>query len=308
LRDAGIGTFWTALWQLFNSKEFAYRKRKWIGFGVSVSMFFVAIILYSASSSSIILMDVFGGAFLSQGFGPIVTLLFLLEPEEKETLAMPYVNNFVKWASDELAKNNDPPNSPSSPPLSPQKDPSNSPPSPSLPPQKQEPKVMQKVNPTLTDQTSDLKVQNPADTSQTPKSIIPASPRKTKATYDSKFVLLVPDTPAMCVDMNERMKTYKRLAKITERQVDGFRKFSISLRRIDHVIYHFDLPSMLNDATPRKVQLFQDTLNAYVREKQAKGELTNVVLQRISRFTLAEIDKAVQLSQQEEVVASNACC
>jgi hypothetical protein len=100
LVDNGFSCFLIAIWQLTNSQELAYRKYKWWGLFASLTLFFSGLsILFFISEETPTWTEIFAGLALGQSIGPMITTVLLLEPKEKETLAMPYVNNFVQYVA-----------------------------------------------------------------------------------------------------------------------------------------------------------------------------------------------------------------
>lgn len=103
--EGGFSCILVAIWQLMNSQEYAYRASKWFGLVASIALFIVGLLLqFLLGKEPPGLESILGTLMLSQAIGPAITTLLLLEPKEKETLAMPYVNNFCKFVAEELAK------------------------------------------------------------------------------------------------------------------------------------------------------------------------------------------------------------
>lgn len=62
---------------------------------------------------------------------------------------------------------------------------------------------------------------------------------------------------------------------------------------VDGVTYAFDIPTMLQSASPRKLAMFVEALRAFIADNQAQGRLLNVRVQLISAFRLAAVKEAV---------------
>lgn len=213
--DNGFACLIVAIWQLLNSQELAYRKYKWWGLSASLTLLFSGLLLQilSADDGDFDWSDTLGNLALGQSIGPFITTVLLLEPKEKETLADPYVKNYLQYIADSSA--------------------------------------------------------------------------------DSLIVVLVPkvEYAPVTAQINERIKSYKQLSKFEEHLVaSGFRKMTITKRR--GVL--FDLPSMLNDASPRKLALFAETFSELLANKQQdEGKLKNVRMEYVESLTLKCIDEAL---------------
>lgn len=225
LFSSGLGAVFVGVWQLLASRELAYRKQKVVGFSVAVAMTVVGAALQLGVSGDPPAAKKFvGAALLGLSLGPMVTTLLLLEPKEKETLAMPYINNFVRFVAGELR------------------------------------------------------------------------PRP--------FFLLVPASVSLCEHIQQRLKSYKELGKIGEHQLvakDGFKKFSTTVRRKrlrdgSEAEFFFDIPSMLQRASPRKLQLFVVTLLAYIDKLQRKdpAALGNLVVLSLPQLTIRAVDRVLE--------------
>jgi len=219
LFDAGLGSIFVALWQIFSSQELAYRRKKLLGFSLSVLMIIVGLILIFGFGNDPPGMDTFiPEILLALSLGPCLTTLLLLEPKEKETMAMPYVNNFVKMVSKGLDG----------------KDPQY---------------------------------------------------------CGYSFVILVPTTATACENLHQRAKDYKTHNCYTETGLEcgGWKKFSVNLRKGRF----FDVPSMLNNASARKLYLFTTTLQEYIAVLQKQGLVGNVHIQMIKHYSLPQVDQAL---------------
>jgi hypothetical protein len=227
LTDAGLGSLLIAVWQLISSQELAYRKHKWFGVAVSCILFVSGVVLTFISDDNPSSTEFFGNIFLSLGLGPALTTLLLLDPKEKETLAMPYVRNFVLNVSKSLAAKN------------------------------------------------------------------------------KQFHLMVPVFPSVCANLKTRLRAYKEHNCIRELSVNagGHKRFSVDSRNGEAI----DFPSMLDGATPKKIQLFLITLREYLaqlREDNMGGE--NIQIHLIDDITLKCIDEALARAAQTQATAAAA--
>ncbi len=95
--DAGIAITLMGVWQIYSSQDVCFRKYQWLGMVVAIALIITGAFLSvfwstDAASPAMFISRV----LLGVGLTPFITTVLLLEAKEKETLAMPYVNNFVK--------------------------------------------------------------------------------------------------------------------------------------------------------------------------------------------------------------------
>jgi hypothetical protein len=102
------------------------------------------------------------------------------------------------------------------------------------------------------------------------------------------------------------------ILRLVEHQLSvstGYRKFGTNSREFKDHAYFFDVPGMLDQATPRKLALFNETLEEYLKEKQAEGKLLNVRVRHVQNLTLKDIDLALLTEdEEEEEVKRFWCC
>lgn len=233
----GIGLIIVSSWQIISSSEIAKRKQKWLGFVLSVAMAILgAFFLIFFAKDRAPFHAITSGLLLSMVAGPLFATILLLDPKEKETLALPYLDNFVSFVADVL------------------------------------------------------------DTE-----------------YHASFHILVPSIKAYaaCAAINDRTKQYKDLHCLAELSLQaraGPRKFAVTFRQAGPDTYYFDIPSVLQGATPSKLELFKTALRARLVDIQKKDRrLLNVIIKEIDNLTLAEFDRAFTESVKSPNFADVSC-